>query len=135
MFHFYSIVGIKINLFVTVMYTLYLAVSRSLPTTAYMKVIDYWLLFHLVVPFLIFLLLFLVEHSVDDSKDVVARSATYVHSETSNQEMDPKFKKWSEKKKLNKKAIFIFLGRIIMPLIVIVFVITYWIIVLCYYYS
>ncbi len=40
-----------------VMYTLYQSVSNSLPQTAYLKMIDYWLLFGLVVPFFIILIL------------------------------------------------------------------------------
>ena len=44
------------------MYTLYTSVSGSLPTTSYVKIIDIWLLYHLFVPFLIFLIIFKREH-------------------------------------------------------------------------
>lgn len=40
-----------------VMYTLYQSVSGSLPQTAYLKSIDVWLLFGLIMPFIVFLFL------------------------------------------------------------------------------
>ena len=40
------------------MFTLYTSVAGSLPTTSYVKIIELWLLFHLFVPFLIFLIIF-----------------------------------------------------------------------------
>ena len=45
-----------------VMYTLNQSVSSKLPATAYMKLIDVWLLFGLLLPFVIILLLILIEH-------------------------------------------------------------------------
>jgi hypothetical protein len=39
-----------------VMYTLYQSISNTLPPTAYLKLIDYWLLFSLILPFVIFIL-------------------------------------------------------------------------------
>ena len=38
-----------------VMYTMFQGVSQSLPKTAYLKFIDYWLNFCLIVPFAVFL--------------------------------------------------------------------------------
>jgi hypothetical protein len=38
-----------------VMYTLYQSVAGSLPQTAYLKMIDIWLLFGLIMPFVVFL--------------------------------------------------------------------------------
>ena len=38
-----------------VMYTLYESASSGLPKTAYLKMIDIWLIFGLVVPFVVFL--------------------------------------------------------------------------------
>ncbi|TRY79427.1 hypothetical protein TCAL_10764 [Tigriopus californicus] len=40
-----------------VMYTLYQGVSNSLPKTAYLKLIDIWLIFGLIMPFAVFLVL------------------------------------------------------------------------------
>ena len=45
-----------------VMYTLNNSISAKLPATAYMKMIDIWLLFGLLLPFVIILLLILMEH-------------------------------------------------------------------------
>jgi hypothetical protein len=44
------------------MFTLYTSVAGSLPPTSYVKIIEIWLLFHLFVPFLIFLIIFKLEH-------------------------------------------------------------------------
>ena len=52
-----------------VMYTLYQSASSSLPKTAYVKMIDTWLIFGLVVPFIIFLILTLIEMLNDDDDD------------------------------------------------------------------
>ena len=41
------------------MYTLYTSVSKFLPPTSYMKAIEWWLLFHILVPLIIFVVLFL----------------------------------------------------------------------------
>ena len=38
-----------------VMYTLYQSVSASLPKTSYLKMIDIWILYGLVMPFIVFL--------------------------------------------------------------------------------
>ena len=39
-----------------VMYTMYQSITQSLTRTAYLKMIDYWLIFCLLVPFLIFMI-------------------------------------------------------------------------------
>ena len=45
------------------MYTMYQGVSQSLPKTADMKFIDWWLLFCVIVPFLAFMTEILWEHN------------------------------------------------------------------------
>ena len=47
-----------------VMYTLYTSVSKFLPPTSYMKAIEWWLLFHILVPLMIFVVLFLQASAV-----------------------------------------------------------------------
>ena len=37
-----------------VMYTLFQSVALTLPTTAYLKLLDYWLIFGLIMPFFVF---------------------------------------------------------------------------------
>ncbi len=39
-----------------VMYTMYQSISQALVKTAYLKLIDYWLLFCLLMPFVIFMI-------------------------------------------------------------------------------
>ena len=39
-----------------VMYTLYQSISQTIPKTAYLKLIDYWLIFCLLAPFVIFII-------------------------------------------------------------------------------
>ena len=39
-----------------VMYTMYQSISQTLTKTAYLKMIDYWLIFCLLIPFLIFMI-------------------------------------------------------------------------------
>ena len=50
-----------------VMYTLNQAVSSNLPKTAYIKFIDIWLIFGLCLPFMILILLVIIEHYPEDS--------------------------------------------------------------------
>ena len=53
-----------------VMYTLNQSVSSKLPATSYMKLIDIWLLFGLLLPFVIIILLILMEHLPDSDNHV-----------------------------------------------------------------
>ena len=51
------------------MHTLYSNVDKSLPTTSYMKVVEWWLLYHILIPILLFFVLFLDNHR----KEIVQR--------------------------------------------------------------
>ena len=44
-----------------VMYTLYQSISATLPKTAYLKMIDYWLLGGLIIPFIVFNVLIVID--------------------------------------------------------------------------
>jgi hypothetical protein len=48
-------VGLSLTIML-VMYTMYQSISEALVKTAYMKMIDYWLLFCLLMPFIIFMI-------------------------------------------------------------------------------
>jgi hypothetical protein len=48
-------VGLSLTIML-VMYTMYQSISDALVKTAYMKMIDYWLLFCLLMPFIIFMI-------------------------------------------------------------------------------
>ena len=59
-----------------VMYTMYQSINESVSKTAYMKMIDYWLVFCLLVPFLIFLIevrWMLLKNSVEDDSSNATR--------------------------------------------------------------
>ena len=49
-------------IFILVMHTLYANVDKALPTTSYMKVVEWWLLYHIIIPIIIFFILFLDNH-------------------------------------------------------------------------
>jgi hypothetical protein len=53
--HFELAIGLSLTIML-VMYTLYQSILDSLPKTAYLKLIDIWLIFCLVLPFFIFLI-------------------------------------------------------------------------------
>ncbi len=48
-------IGLSLTIML-VMYTMYQSISESLVKTAYLKMIDYWILFCLLMPFLIFMI-------------------------------------------------------------------------------
>ena len=54
-----------------VMYTLKGSVSSKLPPTSYVKFIDIWLLYGLLIPFFILILLVLIEHLPQESSSMV----------------------------------------------------------------
>ena len=56
-----------------VMYTLYQSISATLPKTAYLKMIDYWLLGGLIIPFIVFNVLIIIDILItkSDSSDQV----------------------------------------------------------------
>ena len=59
--HFKTAVPLAITSLL-VMYTLKGSVSSKLPPTSYIKFIDIWLLYGLLMPFIILILLVLIEH-------------------------------------------------------------------------
>ena len=71
-----------------VMYTLNNSVSLKLPTTSYVKLIDVWLLFGLVLPFFITILLILIEHIPEDNDNaVIADSVKTISSFSAKQSL------------------------------------------------
>ena len=108
-----SVIFIKILLLV--LFTLYSRVARSLPTTSYIKMIEIWLLFHIVVLFLIFFILFLEEHKPSHRVNI------------SKKNVSAKFPN-IDKDFLNKFA------NIFLPFIVCAFVSSFFLICLLVYY-
>merc|ERR1712004_795621 len=72
-----------------VMYTLNQSVSSKLPTTAYMKLIDVWLLFGLLLPFIIIILLILMEHLPDDSVNINVTTAAVMRKVAAEGTLEP----------------------------------------------
>ena len=99
-------------LFILVMYTLYNSVSKSLPTTSYMKAAEWWLLYHTVAPVIIFAALFLDEH-----KKIIL--------EKCKQRIPGSFNTIIE--------YFVFFGKGILPFVTIMFVIVFSLTVFIHY--
>ena len=59
--HFKTKSGVTLTTML-VMYTLYQSVSVALPPTSFIKMIDIWLIFGLVMPFSVFFLLVMIDH-------------------------------------------------------------------------
>jgi len=59
--HFKTKSGVTLTTML-VMYTLYQSVSIELPPTAFIKMIDIWLIFGLIMPFSVFFLLVMIDH-------------------------------------------------------------------------
>ena len=53
------------------MYTLYQSISATLPQTAYLKMIDYWLLGGLIIPFIVFNILIVIDILVLQNRNQV----------------------------------------------------------------
>ena len=100
--HFKTAVPLAITSLL-VMYTLKGSVSSKLPPTSYIKFIDIWLLYGLFIPFIISILLVLIEHAPSESSIVFVRSGGKEKKKKS-----PKYD-WSSLCKL--------LGQAILPLI------------------
>jgi len=59
-----------------VMYTMYQSISQSLPQTAYLKFIDVWLMFCLMVPFFVFVVQVLLKIEMINDKKVEENNAS-----------------------------------------------------------
>ena len=98
-----------------VMYTLFQSVAFTLPTTAYLKFLDYWLIFGLIMPFFVFSTLAYNELLMQRRKQVTIRSVGTMYGEGDTK--------------------FIIFSRWVLLGITIAFNFTYMIIALMIYYS
>ena len=94
-----------------VMYTLKGSITSKLPPTSYIKFIDIWLLYGLIIPFIILHLLFVIEHMPTESNVLFITSGG----------------KEKERKSMNSSGSTIAkkIGRIYLPVFQIFFVVTY----------
>ena len=116
------------------MYTLNQSVSSKLPATAYMKLIDIWLLFGLLLPFVIIILLILMEHLPPTDNQVAPVKITSAATVKKvlvegNPEQRTENSFFPSKSKVTRFA------RYILPVFEIVFVCLYAIIALAAYYK
>jgi hypothetical protein len=115
-----------------VLYTLYQSVAVSLPQTAYLKMIDIWLLFGLVMPFLVFLLEVFFELFKEKKKKIQIHENNKVRKIVKT---TCSFSKVQNEKKFyfqidNIKKIC----QITVPAVTISFIFVYWGIALFHYY-
>ena len=75
-----------------VMYTLFQSIALSLPTTAYLKLLDYWLIFGLIMPFFVFSALVINELILQRKSRVKVSSNSKMYGQESH---DTKFISWS----------------------------------------
>ena len=103
------------------MYTLKGSITSKLPPTSYIKFIDIWLLYGLLIPFFILILLVLIEHIPGESNVVFVRSG-----EKERRQKTPKYN-WS--------AVFKLIGRAILPGLQLLFIAIYAIIAIVKHHS
>ena len=100
-----------------VLVTLFISVSDSLPRTSYVKLIDFWLIFNLLVPFIDILL-----HTVIDAL------RTYCSHDISSVKVHPRGKERDARKNNNGPKllkILISFGKFGLPLAYLLFAIIY----------
>ena len=119
------------------MYTLYTSVSKFLPPTSYMKAIEWWLLFHILVPLIIFVVLFLQASSMMSLTLSLGNLAS-CHIVFSLQEHTAKH---MERQGLRWFLIdicvphFVAFGEVVLPFVISCFVVVYAFIMLMHYYE
>ena len=119
------------------MYTLYTSVSKFLPPTSYMKAIEWWLLFHILVPLIIFVVLFL-QASPMMSLTLSLGTLASCHIVFSLQEHTAKH---MERQGLRWFLIdvcvphFVAFGEVVLPFVISFFVVVYAFIMLMHYYE
>ena len=75
-----------------VMYTLYQSISVTLPQTAYLKLLDYWLIFCLIMPFVIFMIEVFWELQIQNKSKIVCLNKGKNNIKVKNPNSTPKKK-------------------------------------------
>ena len=114
-FFFEGLMGLNVTVML-VLTTMFLSVSTNLPPTAYIKMIDCWLIFSLLKPFM----------------DILVQ--TYIHTLRNNQETSvTKVQAWSKSQsnwKIDYCQNFV---RVVYPVFFLVFILIFWLVGLVYY--
>ena len=97
-----------------VMQTLFQSISSSMPTTAYLKLLDYWLIFGLIMPFFVFVILVFWELKAIKVPDVDTTAGMYGPS-------------------MEKLIVPMNCCKYVLPILTVVFVISYILFVLVVY--
>ena len=100
-----------------VLYTFYTSVTRTIPTTSYMKAVDWWLLYHIAGPFIIFNVIILNEHK--------SRKDHYMKQEKEKKMIWIAFETFVD--------CFVFFGKFVLPAVTAVFVLIFTITVSLHY--
>ena len=108
-----------------VLVTLFISVSNSLPRTSYVKLIDIWLIFNLLVPFIDVLLHTIID-VIRNSYDPIIPTSTLV-AKSSAKVLPEGVKLMTEKDRKKQKllAAFILVGRAGLPLVYVLFATLY----------
>jgi len=107
-------IGLSLTIML-VMYTMYQSISQSLPKTAYLKFIDIWLMFCLLVPFFVFVVQVFLKLEFHSRNGVIP-------NEAGNQERMRK-----------KKENFVKFIYVILPSTTILFMVWYCVVAMHYY--
>ncbi len=109
-------IGLSLTIML-VMYTMYQSISQSLPQTAYLKFIDVWLMFCLLVPFLVFVVQVFLKLEFHSKNEIIP-------SKGGNQER-------TRKRKENVSKFI----HIIIPSITILFTCGYFVVAMHFYFK
>ena len=146
-FYFESAIAVNITVML-VLVSMYIAVVASLPVTSYIKMIEIWLLFNLIIPFIDVCICCYVDYirtnleeennnastsSVEDEKKKDDNNFTFedlVHNDELIQDSALKdyYAKATVKDETQRKIMnaCIFFSRTIKPIIILIFVCIYW---------
>ena len=107
--HYEAIIAVALTIML-VIYTLFQSISTSMPSTAYLKLLDYWLIFGMILPFFVFIFV-VVNEIIDQSSD---------------QSVSPRMYPGRDSKGKCIKA-----GRCILPIVSFIYIISYIFVVIC----
>ena len=96
-----------------VLYTLYQSIDKAMPVTTYMKLLDYWLIFNLAMPFITFMTIVSWEYMRQDEDQVM----DFIE-----------YKAFTKKSKMKRRCKLAL--QIVLPLISFLFLVGYIIVVL-----
>ena len=85
--HFKTCIPVAVTTML-VMYTLNNSISAKLPPTSYVKLIDIWLLFGLILPFIIIILLIVIEHMPERTTRILSVQSGKSKTETFQEPVD-----------------------------------------------